>query len=200
MGADIDLYVEVRVGRVWHPFPEPRKGERASRRSPFQILDLGQSYELFTLLDGNPVGMKARLVDLPPLFGGRGFPEDMNPFYKKELPKWNRSVQTTGATPSWLELRELVELDWDIPVRHHSYVEAEYAGWFHPDKPFPQELSELWDARGLYHGLCGPPPAGTVRVEWSLSLREFVGSGEWFIEQLSALAPGAELRIIYWIG
>ena len=66
------------------------------------------------------------------------------------------------------------------------------------EKPFPLKLSELWKTGGVYHGLCGPQLAGTVQVEWSLPLREFVGCGEWFIEQLSALAAGAELRIIYW--
>jgi hypothetical protein len=196
MGTEMTLYAEKRVDNSWEPVPKPVKDRRSGRPCPVQAIDIGQPYELFSLLCGDQIGMQARLVDVPRLFGGRGLPGDLCPLYRKTLPGRRQSERGTGS--SWLVLRELVELDWDQPVRKHAYVEERHASWFHLDKPFPPRLSELWTTRGIYHGLIGGPPAGTVRVEWSLPLREFVGCGEWFIEQLSALAAGAELRIIYW--
>ena len=198
MSTDIELFAEKFMGDTWHPVPEPKKdrpkGRSSKRIFPTHSLDIGQPYELFSLLSGQRIGMSAGLVELPRLFGGRGFPKDLSPYYRASLPKFYEKYGDDKG-PSWLELRELIELDWDLPLLHHGYVEARYAGYFHPEKSFPK-----WFPKGgeLYHGLICPLPVGATRVEWSLPLREFVGCGEWFIEQLLALSTGAELRIIYW--
>ncbi len=97
---------------------------------------------------------------------------------------------------SWLGLRELVDLDWDQKLRCHAYVREQYASYFRPDEAFPAAFPK---SESYYHERQGHgPPAGTCKVAWSISLRDYVGCSAWFIEQLSALAPGEELRIIYW--
>ena len=193
MSTSIELFAEKRVGDAWQPVPEPRK-QRSKRVVPTPAIDIGNPYALFSLLSGNKIGMCAGLVELPSLFGGRGFPKDMNSVYQKVLPKRSQQYSDECGV-SWLELRELIELDWEQPVRRNSFVEAQYADYFHPEKFFPTKIPK---ETKLYHGLCSPLPDSMVRVEWLVPLREYIGCGAWFIEQLLPLSMGAELRIIYW--
>jgi hypothetical protein len=195
MGTDISLFAEKRVADSWHAVPEPTPDPASGLLMPVEPFDVGRPYELFVLLSGRHVWAMAP-VELPATFAPRGLAEDMNPVYAQWLPKWyegDREGGGWGAT--WLELRELIDLDWDQKVRCRAHVKAPHAKLFRPDEGFPTAFPKT---EMLYHGPCHPPPAGAVQVTWSISLRDYVGCSTWFIEQLSALAPGQEVRIMYW--
>jgi hypothetical protein len=200
MGTDILLYAETRVGQAWQPVPEPWADPASGRLEPVEAFEVFRPYELFQLLSGKPVWMFQDLAEAPPVFTARGFPDDMNPIYRETLPAWyERDISPGGGGnwgASWLGLRELVELDWDQKFRRHAYVQERYAKYFRPDEAFPAAFPKEGKLDGGAIS-CRPAP-GMCRVAWSESLREYVGCSEWFIEQLSALAPGEELRIIYW--
>lgn len=194
MGTDIFIYSERLVDGAWQPLPEPRI-EKKGKAIPVQAIDLERPYGLFSLLGGGGVGLRSSLVEQEPIFAPRGFPDDMNPLYRKRFKSWYSPHGSDGGA-SWLRLSELTELDWDQRLRHHAYVLERFTALFDPDKPFPALFPKK--EQKLYHGLFTPPPEGTCKVKWSISLREYVGCSEWFLEQLTALAAGEEMRIIYW--
>lgn len=194
MGIDIAIFAEKLVDGSWQPIPEPHFDKRSRRWSPIQALEIGRPLELFSLLAGDAIGLRSQLADVPALFKPRGFPKDMNKVYAQAFcrpddPKGRKR----GA--SWVSLSELLAVDWEQRVQQHAYVDSHYAELFDKDKAFPADFAE--EAR-LYHDIFQPPPPDTIKVFWSISLKNWVGCSEDFIRQLSSLASGREIRIIFW--
>lgn len=195
MGTDIFLFAERRVQGAWQPVPEPVRDTKSGNATPREAMEMARPYGLFSILCGGAVGPHSRLVEMPAAFPPRGFPRDMNPTYRASLPSMYVPEHGDWGA-SWLELDELLAFDWDQQLCMHSYVEERLAPLFHRDAPFPTSFPKKTEE--LYHGLYLPPPDGTRKVEWSISLRDHVECSEWFLEQLTTLAAGETLRIIYW--
>ena len=196
MGTDISIYAEKQVDDQWVPVPEPRRtGRKRQNALPVEALDIGRPYELFSVLSGHGVGLRARMAELPAGFGGRGLPDDLNPVYRKSFRTFRNPEIARDHRVSWLEVQEFREFDWDQRVREYAFVEKRYAGMFHESQGFPEGFPE---GAPLYHDLFMKTPAGSVKVWWSRSLREYVGHVDWFADSLEKLAPGFPIRVIYW--
>ena len=196
MGTDIDIYAEILTEEGWQPTPKPAVTEWSEGEIvPIPAFeDMGRPRNLISVLAGSGTGMEARMVTstMPSISEPRGFPEDMNPHYRCLV----EECESYGWGASWLWLREILEFDWHgTRVFQRAYVERRYAALFQKDSPYPTQLPEEVK---LFHGLFYDPPKGTVKVEWSSSVAEWVGCWEWFISGLKKHGAPDRARFIFW--
>ena len=134
----------------------------------------------------------------------RGFPDDMNPIYKEyfgynEHPESNYSIIHNALFHSkqqyltWFLVQEVIDYDWDRKFPPWTaYVKNQYSCLFDSLAPFPEsfpndEFLYLFDGEGR------------TEVSWVESYREFVGSIDWFLEELLKLGEPEKVRIIFWL-
>lgn len=196
MGTDIAVYAELKTQTGWMPVPAPAVDEYSDSREvvPTEAAALGRPYGMFSILSSEAVGLTALNDQIPRLPMPRGFPEDMNPFYVEYFAEnYDSEGGDYGAT--WLLLSELVEFDWSRRVVRSAWVDRLYASLFHKDRPFPSLFPK---EEKLLHGLFKDLPESAEKVEWSLTVAEYVGCHEHLLKQLLPLGPVSQVRLIYW--
>lgn len=184
MGTDISLFAERLDGLGWLPVP-------------VEHFDLGRPYELFSVLYGSAIGLRNQKLEIPSVSKPRGAPEDVNPLLReliKENCECDDGYNCWGL--SWLMVSEFLDFQWDEErVRYSGFVRPEYASLFHPDHDFPGKFPE---GGKLYSEFEGGVPAWAVEVEWSESVRAFIGCYDEVSQLFTSLGPPDEIRIVYW--
>lgn len=191
MSRTSSLYAETRRNHQWEPIPEPKWSK--GKKIPVSYMSLGTSYELYAAL----VGYYHRSLSygywytekIVPLSTPRGFPEDMNTIYKEDF--GNNQIGRSHQT--WFMVQEVINYDWNrkFPLCK-GYINSQYAYLFSNSAPFPKNLP---DDEPVYK----TERDNTTEVSWVESYRDYVGCGDWFIEELLKLGDPEKVRIIFWL-
>ena len=197
MGTDIHLYAEIHRNGKWEPIPKPEKKEWSKGKTvPVESTEIGRPYKLFAALAGVCQDNLRRTMYavVEPISEPRGFPEDMNDFYKKYFSE-NQCGLDFGH--SWLLLQEIIDYDWENQyVTQWAYVKHQYAHLFQDSASFPAEFPA---GEKLYFVLPNwKQEPETTEVSWVTSYKEYVGCSEQFIKELLELGSPNEIRIIFW--
>ena len=110
-------------------------------------------------------------------------------FSGKMMPTEVVTARPSCCCQSWSNLTGLKE--WFVALGAITSTPV----LFHKDQPFPSLFPK---EEKLLHRLFIKLPESAEKVEWSLTVAEYVGCHEQFIEQLLLLGPVSKLRIIYW--
>lgn len=195
MSREGNFYAETWREGHWEPIPTPKRSK--DKQIPVACVYPGTAYSLYTAL----VGYERRYTypfwhtePIVPIAEPRGFPDDMNLLYKEAF--------FTGLTDSflikrlyltWFLVQEVIDYNWDKKFPPWTgYVKRQYASLFKDSGSFPEDFP---DDEGVYPN----PGKNRGEVSWIESYREFVGYGDWFIEELLKLGNPQEVRIIFWL-
>jgi hypothetical protein len=196
MSTDIRLYAEIRRDGRWAPIPEPQTTSWSKGKLvPVEVTEISRPYQLFAALAGvcqdNLRRTKYAVVE--PIAEPRGFPEDLNEFYKEYF----ATCVGCHFGHSWLKLQEIINYDWDGQyVKQRAYVKTQYAPLFPGDRGFPADMPV---GESIYFILPnGKQEPGTTEVSWVTSYRDYVEHSEAFIEELLELGEPNEIRIVFW--
>ncbi len=200
------FYAEIWQNAQWEPIPTPKFSK--GKQIPLPCVSPGTAYELYAALVGyERWGMYPLWHTEPvePLSEPRGFPDDLNPFYKEyfgynEYPESNKSViknalfHTKQQYLTWFLVQEVIDYDWNKKFPPWiGYVKSQYASLF-SGLSFPENFPEdeeiyIFDEKGR------------TEISWVENYREFVGciDVDWFVEELLKLGNPKETRIIFWL-
>jgi hypothetical protein len=202
MSRDCCFYAEIFKDNQWYPIPSPiwSKGKQITVE---YLTELDINYSLYTILVGYerwntyPLYHTDQII---PLTEPRGFPHDMNSIYKEyfryteylenseDRIDWKTSLYLT-----WFMVQEVIDYDWNKKFSPFtSYVKSQYAPLFNSSSPFP----ENFPSEEIIYMQKQP---GMTEVSWTESYRDFIGSVDWFIEELLKLGDPKQVRIIFWI-
>ena len=201
------FYAEIWQDGQWKPIPTPKllKGEHI----PIPCIEIGagESYELYTALvryERMSTYPFWHTEPIEPISEPRGFPDDMNSIYKEyfgynEHPESNYSIIHNALFHikkqylTWLLVQEVIDYDWDRKFPPWTaYVKNQYSSLFNSLAPFPESFPN----DEFLYPLDGE---GRTEVSWVESYREFIGSVDWFIEELLKLGEPEKVRIIFWL-
>ena len=219
MSIDYCIYAERRDGTIWALIGEPYYLSTWDCLRPTPALEISVRNELITVLNGyltRPCGIDH--TGLQVIAEPRGLPHDLSPL----LADWAAKVveEDSGAIPTWLLAREILDFDWHTPnILHRGYVMADMARHFdpeHPEAPFPADAwpggwyEEAVDPRGLERQLESVggreeqlvytwPRPGTEEVYWCESHYQAIGCQDEFFTDLRALGHPEDVRLIIWL-
>ena len=214
MSRSGSFYAEIWKDGQWEPLPKPKflKGKHL----PIYCTSPGTAYELYAALVGYercstyPHWYAEPIV---PISEPRGFPDDMNPIYKKcfgyteyiennpyEISIGNNTYEMSPMSYAkqiyltWFLVQEVVDYDWDRKFPAFTgYVRSQYASLFSALGSFPEDFPD--EEKIFMH-----KGEGRTEISWVQSYREFVGyDGDWFIGELLKLGDPNEVRIIFWL-
>ena len=192
MSTTSSLYAEIRRNHQWKPIPEPKWSK--GKTIPVSYMRLGTPYELYAVLVGyyhHSLSYEHWHTEkIVPLSAPRGFPEDMNAIYKEYFENNQLGIERYHT---WFIVQEVINYDWNRkfpPCK--GYVNNQYACLFGDSAPFPKDLP---DDEPVYK----TARDNTTEVSWVESYRDYVGCGDWFIEDLLKLGDPDKVRIIFWL-
>jgi hypothetical protein len=196
------FYAEIFKNNQWNPIPSPTwsKGEQ---RPVEYLVEADLSYGLYTILVGYERWSTYPLYHtdpIIPLTEPRGFPHDMNTIYKQYLGYTEYSQNSENKIYyikrlylTWFLVQEVIDYDWNRKFAPFtSYVKSQYAPLFSSSSPFPKDFPS---EEKIYM----QKQQGMTEVSWTESYNEFLGYGDWFIEELLKLGDPKQVRIIFWL-
>lgn len=170
MGCDIHSFAEVRkngkwekVGDVFILDEDDRKFyEKERTEHPF----IWRQYGLFGWLADVRNYSHMQPISIP-----RGIPRDLSPEVKAEVVSWDAD----GHSHSWLSLKELLAVDYEVEVWDRRVTREERPGYFNG-------AALANEGEGKHE-----------------TLREFLGTSYFAVlEQLKALGQAEDVRIVFW--